>query len=305
MTKGRFSMTIHLANAPVSWGIYEFDGVEPKFPYTQVLDEIVETGYTGLELGPWGYLPTDPEVLRGELSKRNLRLLSSFVPINFADEAAHEAGEAHALQVGRLLQSQGAVCIVLADDNGSAPELVQQAGRRHGCVLSRDQWDVYAKGVNRVARAVFDECGLKVVFHHHCAGYVETQEEVRSLMNRADPDLVGLCLDTGHWEYAGGDAVAAVREYGERVRYLHLKDCDPGIRELAVKERMDYFAAVAAGVFCELGQGSVDFPTVIEAMEKLGYSGWAIVEQDILTDDLEAPRQSAQRNREYLRGLGL
>lgn len=305
MMKGRSRMTIQLANAPVSWGIYEFDGMEPKYPYTRVLDEIVETGYTGLELGPWGYLPTDPDVLRAELSKRSLRLLSSFVPVNFADEAAHEAGEQHALQVGRLLQSQGALCIVLADNNGTVPELVQQAGRRHGSALSRDQWDVYAKGVNRVARAVYDQCGLKVVFHHHCAGYVETMDEVRSLMNRADQDLVGLCLDTGHWEYAGGDAVAAVREYGERVRYLHLKDCDPGIRELAVKERMDYFAAVAAGVFCELGQGSVDFPTLIEEVEKLGYDGWAIVEQDILTDDLDVPRQSAQRNREYLRSIGL
>ncbi len=298
-------MTIQLANAPVSWGIYEFDGMEPKYPYTTVLDQIVETGYTGLELGPWGYMPTDPEVLRAELSKRSLRLLSSFVPVNFVDEAAHAAGEAHALQVGRLLASQGAVCIVLADDNGSNPELVQQAGRRHGCALSRDQWDVYAKGVNRVARAVYDQLGLKVVFHHHCAGYVETPDEVRSLMNRADQELVGLCLDTGHWHYGGGDAVKAVKEYGERVRYLHLKDCDPSIRQLAIAERMDYFAAVAAGVFCELGQGEVDFPTVIEEVEKLGYSGWAIVEQDILTDDPEAPRQSARRNREYLRTLGL
>lgn len=298
-------MTIQLANAPVSWGIYEFEGIAPKYPYTTVLDQIAETGYTGIELGPWGYLPTDADVLREELLKRDLRLLSSFVPVNFVDERQHEAGEAFALQVGKLLAALGAVCIVLADDNGKVPELVQQAGRRHGCVLSRDQWDVYAKGVNRVARAVYDQLGLKVVFHHHCAGYVETADEVRSLMNRADPDLVGLCLDTGHWEYAGGDSVKAVREYGERVRYLHLKDCDPSIRELAVKERMDYFAAVAAGVFCELGQGGVDFPTLLADAQANGYSGWAVVEQDILTDDPDAPRQSARRNREYLRGLGL
>lgn len=298
-------MTILLGNAPVSWGIYEFEGIAPKYPYTTVLDQIVETGYTGLELGPWGYLPTDPDVLRAELSKRNLQLLSSFVPVNFVDESAHADGEAHALQVGRLLAALGAVCIVLADDNGKVPELVQQAGRRHGSALTRDQWDVYAKGVNRVARAVYDQCGLKVVFHHHCAGYVETAEEVRNLMNRADQDLVGLCLDTGHWEYAGGDAVKCVKEYGERVRYLHLKDCDNSIRELAISERMDYFAAVAAGVFCELGQGSVDFPTLIGDVGALGYNGWAIVEQDILTDDADAPRQSARRNREYLRKLGL
>ena len=298
-------MTLQVANAPVSWGIYEFEGITPKYPYTTVLDQIAETGYVGMELGPWGYLPTDPEVLRPELAKRNLKMLSSFVPVNFADESAHAAGEAHALMVGGLLAELGAVCIVLADNNGSIPDLVQQAGRRHGSALSRDQWDVYAKGVNRVAHAVYDQLGLKVVFHHHCAGYVETMEEVRNLMNRADQELVGLCLDTGHWHYAGGDAVKAVKEYGERVRYLHLKDCDPGIRELAIAERMDYFAAVAAGVFCELGRGDVDFGTLIGEMSALGYDGWAIVEQDILTDDLEAPRQSARRNREYLKTLGL
>ena len=298
-------MAIQVANAPVSWGIYEFEGIEPKFPYTRVLDEIAGTGYTGTELGPWGYLPTDPAALRPELDKRGLKLLSAFVPVNFVDPDAHEAGEAHALAVGRLLAALGAVCIVLADDNGKVPELVQSAGRRHGSFLSADEWDTYADGVNRVARRVYDELGLKVVFHHHCAGYVETPDETRQLMNRADADLVGLCLDTGHWQYAGGDAVKAIDEYGERVRYLHLKDCDPGIRQLAIKERMDYFAAVAAGVFCELGKGGVDFPGVISAMGRLGYDGWAIVEQDILSDDADAPRESAERNREYLRTLGL
>src|SRR5688572_19448416 len=108
-------MSISLANAPVSWGIYEFEGVESKFPYTRVLDEIAETGYTGLELGPWGYLPTDPAVLRPELEKRGLQLLSAFVPVNFADAAAIETAEAQALQVGRLLAEMGAVTIVLAD----------------------------------------------------------------------------------------------------------------------------------------------------------------------------------------------
>ena len=298
-------MPIRLANAPVSWGIYEFEGVEQKYPFTRVLDEIAETGYDGLELGPWGYLPTDPDVLRPELEKRNLKLLSSFVPVNFADANAIEAAEAHALKVGRLLAALGAVAIVLADDNGSVPELVQRAGQRTGSYLSPEQWDVYAAGVNRVARKIYDELGLKVVFHHHCAGYVETPEETQHLLERTDYDLVGLCLDTGHWEYAGGNALEAVKQYGERVRYLHLKDCDPNIRAKAIEQKLDYFQAAAAGVFCELGNGSVDFPGIIAEMERLGYDGWAIVEQDVLTDDLDAPRESARRNREYLRSLGL
>ncbi len=298
-------MSIRLANAPVSWGIYEFEGQAQKYPYECVLDEIAGTGYQALELGPWGFLPTDPAVLRQELERRGLKLLSSFVPVNFADADSLAHGEAHALQVGRLLAELGAVTIVLADENGTVPELVQRAGQRTGSYLSSSQWDVYAAGVNQVARRIYDELGLPVVFHHHCAGFVETPEETRHLMDRTDPALVGLCLDTGHWEYAGGDSLQSVREYGERVRYLHLKDCDPNIRALAREERMDYFAATAAGVFCELGQGSVDFPGIIAEMNALGYDGWAIVEQDVLTDDLDAPRQSARRNREYLRTLGL
>lgn len=298
-------MAIRIATAPVSWGIYEFEGITPKYPYARVLDEIAETGYTGIELGPWGYMPTDPEVLRPEMDKRGLRLLSSYVPVAFANHESLDQGEAFALKVGKFLAALGAETIVLADDNGRVTDLVQRAGTRAGSsVLNAAEWDVYAAGVNRVARRVFDETGLRVVFHHHCSGYVETAEETRQLMDRVDADLIGLCLDTGHWVYAGGDAMDAVREYGSRVRYLHLKDCDLAIRDRAIREGLDYFAANGMGVYCELGQGSVDFPRILQHMSALGYDGWAIVEQDVFVDDLDAPKQSAQRNRDYLRTLG-
>jgi len=199
-------MTIRIASAPVSWGIYEFEGIEPKFRYTQVLDEIAETGYTGIELGPYGYLPTDPAVLRDELQKRGLQLLSAFVPVRLVDSAAHEAGAQAALKVGRLLAALDAGYVVLADDNGKVEELVKQAGRRTGSKLSAAEWDVFAAGVNQIARRINDDLGLQIVFHHHCAGYVETPDEARELLARTDPELVGLCLDTGHWHYAGGDA---------------------------------------------------------------------------------------------------
>jgi inosose dehydratase len=143
------------------------------------------------------------------------------------------------------------------------------------------------------------------MFHHHCAGYVETPDETRALLERTDPQLVGLCLDTGHWHFAGGDAVAAIREFGARVAYLHLKDYHPRIGADCRAEGKDYFQAVEAGVFCALGQGEVDFPGVIREMDALGYDGWAIVEQDILTDDLDAPMRFSQANRDYLRGIGL
>jgi inosose dehydratase len=296
---------IRLASAPVSWGIYEFEGIEPKFHYSRVLDEIAETGYTGIDLGPWGYLPTDASLLRDELQKRGLQLLSAFVPVNLVEADAHAAGLEDALKVARLLAALGAVTLVLADDNGKVPELVQRAGRRTGSALSPAQWDVVASGVNMIGRRVHDETGLSIVFHHHCAGYVETPEETRELLARTDPDLVGLCLDTGHWHYAGGDAVNAIEEFGARVRYLHLKDCSSRTAAAARAAGMDYFEAVAAGVFCPLGQGEVDFPSVIRMLTEQGYDGWAVVEQDILTDDLDAPKRFSMANREYLRGAGV
>lgn len=298
-------MSIKVATAPVCWGIYEFEGIEPRHHYSRVLDEIAATGYTGIELGPYGYLPTDPEKLRDELAARNLQLLSAFVPVALVNADAHEAGATEALKVGRLLAALDAPVIVLADDNGKVPELVAQAGRRTGSALSDDQWDVFAQGVNMIARRLNDELGLKVVFHHHCAGYVETPEETRTLLERTDPGLVGLCLDTGHWHYGGGDALTCIREFGERVSYLHLKDYSPAIGQRCRDEALNYFQAVEAGVFCLLGEGEVDFPGVTSAMEELGYKGWAIVEQDLLTDDLDIPRQYAQANREYLRSIGL
>jgi inosose dehydratase len=297
-------MPIKIANAPVSWGIYEFEDIEPNYPYTQVLDEIVETGYTGLEFGPWGYLPTDPNILRGELDKRNLTLLSSFVPVKLVDAESHGEAEAFALKVGKLLAAMGAQYVVLADANGTVPELVQQCGKRSGVYLPDESWDVVAKGVNQIARKIKDDLGLDTVFHHHCAGYIETPDEVRILMDRTDSDLVGLCLDAGHWHYGGGDAVECIQEFGERVRYLHLKDCSSEIAAQARADDLDYFQVTEAGVFCPLGKGEVDFPAIIAEMEKLAYDGWAIVEQDILTDDLDAPKKFAQQNRDYLRSIG-
>jgi inosose dehydratase len=298
-------MTIRIASAPVSWGIYEFEGIEPKFRYTQVLDEIAETGYTGIELGPYGYLPTDPAVLRDELQKRGLQLLSAFVPVRLVDSAAHEAGAQDALKVGRLLAALGAKYVVLADDNGKVEELVKQAGQRTGSKLSAAEWDVFAAGVNQIARRINDDLGLQIVFHHHCAGYVETPDESRELLARTDPELVGLCLDTGHWHYAGGDAVQCIRDFGPRVRYLHFKDCSATIAHQCREQKKNYFEAVAAGVFCPLGEGEVDFPAVVRAMQARGYDGWAIVEQDILTDDPGLPKRCSRANRDYLKNLGL
>ncbi len=296
---------IRVGNAPCSWGILEF-GLGKAIGYRQVLDEMVETGYEGTELGDWGFLPTSPARLRTELQARGLALLGAFVPVALKDPAAHAPGVETAVRVARLLAAVagGAPFLVLADDNGKDPIRAANAGRirpEHG--LSQAEWQIFTQGVQRIAEAVRAEAGLRTVFHHHCGGYVETPEEIDTLLSLTDPRLVGLCFDTGHYRFGGGDALAGLRKHAGRIWYLHLKDYDPAVGA-RVAEGWTYLDAVRQGVFCELGRGGVDFPRLVAALKFLQYDGWVVVEQDVLPG-LGAPKDSARRNRAYLRTLGL
>lgn len=301
--------SLRVGNAPCSWGTLEFEGTKgEQIEYSRMLDELVETGYTGTELGDWGYMPTDPDVLRDELRKRDLVMLGAFVPVALADPHAHADGAATAVRTARLLAAvtgDPKPFLVLADNNGSIPERTLNAGRVTAEMgLSTADWKTFADGANQVARAVRDETGLRTVFHHHCAGYIETPEEISRFLDLTDPELVGLVFDCGHYVYGAGDsdAVRGLERFKGRVWYLHFKDCHPDVASRAREEGWDYFQALRRGVFCELGKGSVDFPAVLRWLKANGYDGYALVEQDVLPG-LGTPEESARRNREYLRTI--
>lgn len=298
---------IRVANAPCSWGALEFDLEGETAGYARVLDEIRETGYNGTELGDWGFMPTDPKRLADELAARQLELLGAFVPVALANANKHATGCETARKTARLLRDAGFpdARIVLADENGSDPRRTRHAGRiqpAHG--LDDAAWKNFASGADRIAKAVRKETGLATVFHHHCAGYVETPEEISQLMARTDPDLVKLVLDTGHCAFGGGDPLAALKEFGPRITYMHFKDCHPGIADESRDKGWDYFESVKRGVFCELGKGGVDFPAVLEELCRQNYEGWIVVEQDVLPG-MGEPKTCARNNRAYLAQLGL
>ena len=305
-----------VGNAPCSWGTLEFAGIgENTITYDRMLDELAAAGYTGTALGDWGFMPTDPAALAGELARRGLAITDGFVPVAFKDAAAHEAGEATARRVARLMAETAARTaqpvapfLVLADANGTDPVRTQHAGRitpERG--LGDDEWAIFAAGVERIARAVQAETGLRTVFHHHCAGYVETHAEIDRLLALTDPALVGLVFDTGHYAFgnSGCDAIThGLDAFAERIWYHHFKDCSEPLRVQCAAEGWDYFTAIRRGIFCELGQGSVDFPAVRRWLETHAYAGIVTVEQDILPG-MGSPYQSAVRSREYLRGIGM
>ena len=314
---------IRIANAPCSWGALEFEGLSGEsIAYGQMLDELRDTGYVGTELGDWGYMPTDPTALREELERRNLTMVGAFVPVALKYQDKHASGEADALKVARLLAAvadaggrapihRGLLpLVILADDNGTDPVRTQHAGRvRPEMGLSPAEWEIFAQGAERIARAVRDETGLAVAFHHHCGGYVETPEEIARLLDMTDPNLLGLVFDTGHYLYGTGlidgqRVLDGLDRFGERIRHIHFKDCQPQIAQRARTEGWDYFTAVQHGVFCELGLGAVPFAAIAERLRLRGYQGWIVVEQDVLPG-MGSPKASAERNRGYLRTIGL
>jgi len=298
---------IKIANAPCSWGALEFELEGKSQGYQQVLSEMVETGYAGTELGDWGFMPSTPDELRKILEEKNLQLLGAFVPVALAKEQSHKGGVALALKTAGLMFDAGYknAFIVLADENGSVEERTNNAGRiTPEMGLSERQWETFASGAEKVAQAVKDTYGMRTVFHHHCAGYVETPQEVAKLMELTHPELLGLCLDTGHYAFGGGNPVEALNKYYHRIWHVHFKDFDPEVGVAAREQNYDYFKSVEEGVFCELGNGNVDFETVVGILNNNGYEGWIVVEQDVLPG-MGSPKKCAAHNRKYIESLGL
>ena len=299
--------SVRIANAPCSWGVIE--GIEGDTAgYVRVIDEMAETGYIGTELGDWGFMPTDPDQLKAELDARGLALMGSWVSVWLHDKARHQSSADDAVRTGKQLARVGGrdAVVVLGNDPYGDPFRTKIAGRvRPQDALTEEQFKVFADGANHVARRVWDEAGIRTVVHQHIGTWIETEAEARKLFDMTDPSVLGLCLDTGHWTFgAGGDPVAAVREFRDRVWHVHFKDADPAIIAASRERDLSGPEAVGMGVFCELGKGSVDFPGMLAALHEIDSGGWIVVEPDVLPG-MGHPRESARRNREYLRSIGV
>lgn len=297
---------IQVANAPCSWGVIENIEGE-RYDYSRVLDEIAASGYSGTELGDWGFMPTDPARLRAELDQRHLKMLGSWVNVNFQDKDRHEESTEACVRTAKLLAAVGGskALVVLGPDPYTNPMRSLNSGRiRPEMSLDDAGWRVFAEGTNHAARRVMDETGLRSVLHHHTGTWIETPAETERIMAMTDGEIVGLVFDTGHWAFGGGDPLSGIRQFADRIWYVHFKDRDPAVHEQSRIRQWDGPQSVGAGIFPELGQGDVDFPGVLKELEKIGYDSWIVVEQDVLPG-LGAPLASATRNREFLRGIGL
>ncbi len=292
------------ASAPDSWGVLDYPGPSWEQSYETMLDEMVEAGYQGSELGPYGFFPTDPKILQPQLEKRNLKLLASFVPVRMTDPAAERAVIERIRKVGNLLATLKAPFLVMADDQ--SPERNAFSGRTYDkdCpTLNAQQWKHVGKIVAE-AEKVANEFGLDLVFHPHVATYVETPEECERFYDATSHTNVGLCLDTGHCVYGHGDSVKEAEKYKSKLRYVHIKDCDSKVLDQARRNKWTFDEAIEHKVFTVIGQGNIDFPAFFRTLVKNGYSGWSVVEQDVKFGATPIPpAQSIAASLNYLRGV--
>lgn len=289
---------MRLGSAPDSWGIW-FANDPRQMPWTRFLDELAEAGYKWTELGPYGYLPTDPQVIARELEARQLGLAAGFVKFDLEDPRAWERTEPILERISPFVRALGGDYLVILDELYT--EEATGADRISPSVDDAT-WRELVAGTRRTMAAAVRH-GLRPVFHPHAQTHVETEDQIERLL--ADIDELELCLDVGHHAYSGGEPVSFFEEHHERIPYLHLKSVDAELRERVAREGLSFAEAVAEGVFVEPSLGAVDFEALKQVIEKTGYDGYLIVEQDMYPVEFDSPLPIAKRTYEYLTGLGL
>ncbi|ANY05958.1 sugar phosphate isomerase/epimerase family protein [Pseudonocardia sp. HH130630-07] len=291
---------ITIGSAPDSWGVW-FPSDPEQTPAGRFLAEVAAAGYDWIELGPYGYLPTDPAELSDRLDEHGLRVSAGTVfehlhrPDSFADVWAQVT------DVAALTRATGGEHLVVIPepwrDHRTGAALESPA-------LDPGAWRRLTGGMDELGRRVSEEYGLRVQFHSHADSHVGHQRDIERFLADTDPRWVGLCLDTGHVAYYRGDNLGLIRRHPDRIGYLHLKQVDPDVLDEVENEDLTFPEAVRRGVMCEPPRGVPPLGPVLDAAAGLGRDLFAIVEQDMYPCPPERPLPIARRTHTFLAGCG-
>ncbi|WP_120495582.1 sugar phosphate isomerase/epimerase [Kiloniella sp. EL199] len=295
-------MSIKIGNAPCSWGV-EF-AQDPRNPdWKTVLKECADAGYTGIELGPVGFMPEDPSQLAEALDEHNLVLIGGVVFRSFHDPIQWEDVLDGVHRTCKALVAHGADNLVLIDS--ISPRRAPTAGRANEAEkMDELEWNAYRDRFKTVAKIGTEEYGLTTGIHAHAAGFMDFEPELERLLSEIDESILKICFDTGHHSYAGFDPVAFMKRYMKRISYMHFKDISPTVKADVIENRTDFYKACGQGIFCNLGDGDVDFPAVHQLLIQAGFEGWCTVEQDCDPALPVRPIDDAILNRKYLQSIG-
>ena len=305
-------MDVTLGNAPVSYGVFELTvGTGRVMPTAErLLDEIASAGYAGVDLGPLGYLGLGPE-LRQRLAQRGLGLCGGYIQLPFQEPPALQGAVS---SLDRVLDAFAAVVGYVPGPPPrptlaatASPGHIQHPGRAeadHSLGLDDNGWRTFAAGL----QGVVDHCrehGFEPTFHPHLGTWVQAHWEIARVLELTD---VGLCLDTGHLLVAGMSPETQIREWGDRINHVHLKDARLTVLQDLMDEGGDARQVWERDVFCSLGRGDLDTNAVLDGLRRIGYRGWLVVEQDVIANsvrDFERAVADQVANHGFLAELGL
>jgi inosose dehydratase len=293
-------MTVKVAVAPDSWGIW-FPDDPQQTPSSRFLDEVVEAGFDAIELGPFGYLPTDRNLLKQALDSHGLTLTGAFVFQDFQESGAWSQIQDEVARICELLNAFGSRYLVLL--NTMYTDLLTGApGPTRS--LDDDGWKRMMETVHAIG-AYAHQQGIRAVYHPHADSFVQHEDEIERFLNASDPETMSLCLDVGHHAYGGGDPVAFMARHHDRIPYLHIKNVDRDVMETVRAHNYPFRKAVDMAAFTTLEDGIVDFVALRDVLTAVHFDGWAVVEQDMYPAPLDKPLPIARRNRQYLHQIGL
>ncbi len=290
-----------LGSAPDSWGVW-FPDDEHQTPWYRFLNELSGAGYSWLELGPYGYLPTDPARLNAELNGRELRVSGGTAFGALHRDDAWDTMLATVRDVAALTRAVGAHHLVFIPPMYRDERTGQYV---ESPVLAEDAWRTVHRNANELGRILRDDYDVRLCLHSHADSHIQSQPAIERFLDGTDPDLVSLCLDTGHVAYGGGDAVDLIRRYAERVDYVHIKQLDPAVLAQVHAEDLSFGEAVKRGVCVEPPAGEPAPTAVIDALREVDARVFVIVEQDLYPCAPDVPQPIAVRTRRYLNSCGL
>lgn len=293
---------ITIGNAPCSWGVEFAD--DPRNPnWKTVLAENASAGFTGIELGPIGFMPEDPPLVADALEETGQTLIGGVVFRPFHDAEKWDEVLDASVRTCKALVAHGAQHLVLIDS--ISPRRAPTAGRPDEAEqMDKAEWTAFRDRIATVAKMGAEEYGLTVGMHAHAAGFIDFEPELERLLSEVDEAHLKICFDTGHHSYAGYDPIAFMERNMDRISYMHFKDIDPKVKADVVAKRTGFYDACAQGIFCNLGDGDVDFQKVRELLVNAGFEGWCTVEQDCDPEGDTSPAADALLNGNYLKSIG-
>jgi inosose dehydratase len=288
--------TITIGTAPDSWGVW-FPSDPEQVPPDVFLREVAEAGYEWIELGPYGYLPTDPVELRDQLEAHNLGVLAGTVFEHLHRPDSWDAVWTQVTDVAALTRALDGKHIVVIPEVWRHHKTGEPVENRE---LDAEQWKQKTTGLDELGRRILEEYGLRVQFHSHADSHVGYQPEIERLLESTNPEWLNLCFDTGHIAYYGGDCLELIEKYPDRIGYLHLKQVSPEIVSKVLDKDISFPEAVRMGAMIEPPLGVPEMPPLLEAVSALDRDIEGIIEHDLYPCAPDLPLPIAKRTKAYL-----